>query len=130
MRKGLIIMLAVFLCASFAYAKDLEVVKDVDGITVKTTLDKNPPVVGKNGITVELTDAGGKAVTDAKMRIDYSMPAMPGMPPMNYKTRPKLDGHVYRATMDLTMAGPWNIAIKFKKPGGKLLKATLNIDAR
>jgi len=54
---------------------------------------------------------------------------MPGMPPMNYKTDAVLKGNEYRATMNLSMSGPWNIAIKITR-AGKTSTAKFNIDAR
>jgi hypothetical protein len=96
---------------------------------VEAKIDKNPPVVGDNNITVEIKDATGKYVTDAKVVVDYSMPAMPGMPAMNYKADTELKGNEYKATMNLSMSGPWNIAIKITR-SGKTSTAKFSIDAR
>jgi hypothetical protein len=57
------------------------------------------------------------------------MPAMPGMPAMNYKTDADLKGSVYKGTMNLSMSGPWNIAVKISK-AGKTSTAKFSIDAR
>ena len=66
---------------------------------------------------------------DVKVRVYYSMPAMPGMPPMNYKTDAKLQGSTYKATMNLSMAGPWNIEVKIKRDA-KISAMKFNIDVR
>jgi hypothetical protein len=105
------------LSAGVALAKDYEVKKKAGEFDVVVTIDKNPPVTGDNGVTIAVKDAGGKAVKDAKVVVDYSMPAMPGMPPMNYKADAMLKGDVYAATMNLSMAGPWNIAVKITREG-------------
>ena len=73
------------LIAGIAYAKDYEVKKKAGQYDVEVKIDKNPPVVGDNNISIEIKDQSGKYVTDAKVKVDYSMPAMPGMPAMNYK---------------------------------------------
>lgn len=121
----------LMLCAVFgtALAKDYEVKKKAGPYDVAVSIDKNPPVVGDNGIAVKVRDAAGKEVTDATVRIDYSMPAMPGMPPMNYKTDAALSGKEYKASMNLSMAGPWNIAVKVKREG-KTATMKFSIDVR
>lgn len=129
MKKFIIVLLMVVLSGGLAIAKDYEVKKKAGDFDVEVRIDKNPPVVGDNNITVAVKDAAGKYVTDAKVVVDYSMPAMPGMPPMNYKTDSVLKGNEYRATMNLSMSGPWNIAIKITR-AGKTSTAKFNIDAR
>ena len=129
MKKLLMIGLVVLLSAGVAVAKDFEVKKKAGDYDVTVTIDKNPPVTGDNGVTVEIKDAAGHHVRDAKVIVDYSMPAMPGMPPMNYKTDAELKGSAYKATMNLSMSGPWSISIKVTK-AGKTSTARFNIDAR
>ncbi|MBU4321188.1 MAG: FixH family protein [Nitrospinae bacterium] len=129
MKKLVVFTLILLLTAGFAYAKDYEVKKKAGGYDVEVKIDKNPPVVGNNNITVEIKDTAGKHVTDAKVRVDYSMPAMPGMPPMNYKTKTKLKGNKYIAKMNLSMSGSWNIAVKISR-SGKTTTVKFNVDAR
>jgi hypothetical protein len=129
MRKLLFASLAVMMLFGIALAKDYEVKKKAGDYEVEAKIDKNPPVVGDNNITVEIKDATGKYVTDAKVVVDYSMPAMPGMPAMNYKADTELKGNEYKATMNLSMSGPWNIAIKITR-SGKTSTAKFSIDAR
>jgi hypothetical protein len=129
MKKIFIIGLVCLVFAGIAYARDYEVTKKVGQYTVEAAIDRNPPVVGNNNITVGIKDETGKQMTDAQVRVEYSMPAMPGMPPMNYKTDAQLQGKVYKAVMNLSMAGPWNITVKFKKDD-KIRSMKFNIDVR
>jgi len=129
MKKVLIGVLAVVLAFGVALAKDYEVKKKAGDFDVEVRIDKNPPVVGDNNIAIDVRDAAGKNVTDAKVVVDYSMPAMPGMPAMNYKTDAELKGNSYKAVMNLSMSGSWNIAIKITK-AGKTSTAKFSIDAR
>lgn len=129
MRKILFCVLSlVFLCGG-AHAKELELKKKAGDLEVKLTLKQNPPIVGDNDVTVELKDTSGKNVTDAKVAINYSMPAMPGMPPMNYKAEAMLQGDKYHARMNLSMAGPWNIEVKITR-AGKAVSVKFNVDAK
>jgi len=129
MKKLLMIGFALLLSTGVALAKDYEVKKKAGGFDVVVTIDKNPPVTGDNGVTIAIKDAGGKTVKDAKVVIDYSMPAMPGMPPMNYKADALLKGEAYAATMNLSMAGPWNITVKISA-GGKNGSMKFTVDAK
>ncbi len=130
MRNLITVLIALLLVGSVAYAKDFEVSKKAGQYTVEVKIDKNPPVVGDNNMKIEIKDSSNKHVTDAKVRVDYSMAAMPGMPPMNYKTDGELKGNEYTAKMSLSMAGPWNIDVKFKRPGGSVEKISFSVDAR
>ena len=129
MKKLMMIGLAVLLSAGVALAKDYEVKKKAGDFDVVVTIDKNPPVTGDNGVNVSVKDGAGKAVKDAKVVVDYSMPAMPGMPPMNYKADAMPKGDAYAATMNLSMAGPWNIVVKISA-GGKTGSLKFTIDAK
>ena len=127
-RTGLFLLIMMFV-SGIAFAKSLEVNQKAGEYDVRVVIDRNPPVVGANMLTVNIKDKTGRQITDAKVRIDYSMPAMPGMPPMNYKTDAVLEGKEYRAKMSLSMAGPWNIVVKIKT-GEKVSTVKFNIDAQ
>ncbi|RJQ44817.1 MAG: hypothetical protein C4538_09465 [Nitrospiraceae bacterium] len=130
MKRLLVMTLSlIFVLAGIAVAKDYEVTKKAGDYDVEVKIDKNPPVVGDNNIEIEIKDAKGGYVTDAKVVVEYTMPAMPGMPPMNYKADTKLDGYEYKATMNLSMAGPWNIVVKIVT-GDKTSKMKFSIDAQ
>jgi len=86
-------------------------------------------VAGKNNVEIAITDASNKAVTDAKVALAYSMPPMPGMAPMNYKTDAELKGNVYRAKVDYSMAGSWNNEVKIIREG-KTVAVRFTIDAK
>lgn len=128
-KKTVVIMIAVLLIAGVAYAKEYEAKKKAGEYNVEVKIDRNPPVVGDNNIRVEIKDASGKYINDAKVIVDYSMPAMPGMPAMNYKTDTELKGNEYKATMNLSMSGSWNIAVKIAR-GGKTSSMKFTVDAK
>ncbi|MGO9013639.1 MAG: FixH family protein [Dissulfurispiraceae bacterium] len=129
MKRLLVLILAVILVAGVVYAKDYEVTKKAGEYNVLVTIDKNPPVVGNNNVTVTVKDAAGKYVTDAKVTVSYSMPAMPPMPAMNYKTDAVLTGATYAANMNLPMSGTWNVAVKITR-GGKTSSVKFNVNSQ
>jgi hypothetical protein len=130
MKKIVLVTIALLLIAAGAvFAAGLEVKQKAGEYNVEIKLDKNPPVVGNNNMEIAVKDASGQYVTDAKVKVDYSMPAMPGMPAMNYKTDAVLSGQKYSAQMNLSMSGAWNVAVKIAK-GGKTSAVKFNIDAQ
>ena len=128
MKRLTVVTLILLLIAGIAYAKDYEVKKKAGEYDVVVKIDKNPPVVGDNNIEIEIKDASGKYVTDAKVRVEYSMPAMPGMPASNYKTSAELKGYEYKGKMNLSMSGSWNVVVKITR-GGKTTTVKFNVDA-
>ena len=112
-----VLALTLLFTAALAHARGYEAQKTVEGYEVVIRIDKNPPVLGDNQIEVEIKDASGKNVKDAEVLINYYMPPMPRMVPMNYKVDAKLKGDTYRAKMVLIMSGPWAIVTKITHQG-------------
>ena len=128
--KRLVIAFTILLVAAgLAYAKSYEMTKKAGEYTVLVTIDKNPPVTGKNNVAVGIKDTTGKDVTDATVVIDYGMPAMPGMPAMNYKADTRLKDKRYVATVDFSMSGPWSVSVKITRVG-KTQSVKLNVDVK
>ena len=129
MKKVFVFAVVILLIAGLGYAKDYEVKKKAGEYNVVVKLDKNPPVVGDNNVSIEVMDSSGHHARDAKVIVDYSMPAMPGMPAMNYKTDAELKGDEYKAKMNLSMSGSWNVAVKITR-AGKTSTMKLTVDAK
>jgi hypothetical protein len=128
MRKLTIIVTVLLLTAGAVYAANT-IIKKAGEYTVAVTIDKNPPITGKNNVDILVKDKMGMAVTDAKTVVEYSMPAMPGMPAMNYKADAELKGETYKAVISPSMAGSWNVAIRVSR-AGKTDTARFTIDVK
>ena len=128
-RDLLISTLILFLTVALGDARGVEVKKRVGELEAEMRIDRSPPVLGDNHIEIGLKDSGGKTVTDAKVLVNYYMPPMPRMAPMNYTTDASLKGDKYRAKMNFIMSGPWIIAVKINH-GGKISTAKFNVDAQ
>ena len=122
-------LLGLCLLAGPVQGKELELKKKVGDLTVVAVIERDPPTVAKNAIEVRVTDAAGNPVQGAKLLVNYYMPPMARMPPMNYKVEAKWKKDAYKAVMDLIMAGPWIILVRITI-GGKTSTARFNIDAR
>jgi hypothetical protein len=127
MKKLLLISLVIFLVSGFAYAKELVTTKQAGPYAVTITLDKNPPIVGDNNLSLTIKDASGKIIKDAKVSVDYEMPAMPGMPAMRYKVQPTLKGDAYVGKVNFSMGGAWNLNVKITE-AGKSFMVKMNVD--
>ena len=129
MKRVMLAAMMVLLIAGTAVAKNYEVTKKAGDYSVVVSIDKNPPTTGDNNISVSAKDGAGADVTDAKVVVEYSMPAMPGMPAMNYKTNAEWTGKEYKSKVNFSMSGSWNMAIKITR-AGKTTQVKFTVDAR
>ena len=128
-RWSWLVVLLVVLLAGTAFAKESSVQKKAGDYSVDIKMDKDTPVVGSNNVEIVIKDKAGKVVTDAKVVVTASMPSMPGMPAMENKADAKLDGGKYKAKIDLSMGGSWNMSVRITQ-GGKTATAKWTVDAR
>ena len=110
-------------------AGDYRVRKNAESISFDIAINRNPPVLGDNEIRIAIRDPQGNPVLDAEVLVNYYMPPMPRMPPMNYTVPAPLKGKEYRAIMDLIMTGPWNIITRARVQG-KWVRVVFPIDVR
>lgn len=129
MKRVITVAMVILFSAGVVYAKGYEITKKAGEYDVTVTFDRNPPVASDNAVSVAIKDASGKVVKDAQVKIEYSMPAMMGMPAMNYKADAKLDGDSYKANLGLSMSGSWNVAIKIAR-AGKTVTMKFTVDAK
>jgi hypothetical protein len=114
----------------FGCTKGYETRKTAGDLTVLLSAGSYPLVKGNNNFTVKLSDATGKAVTDAKVDIRYYMPPMPGMAPMEYQTQATPAGDAYKFTANIPMEGGWRVDVTTNRGGSVLPAVTFNVDAR
>jgi hypothetical protein len=97
--------------ATYACAKEYQAKKKVGEWEIEIRMDRDPPILGDNNIKIEIRDGGGKRMKDAKVLVNYYMPPMPRMAPMNYRTDATLKGEQFQATMRFIMSGPWYVVV-------------------
>ena len=127
MKRFATALIILLLAAGLVYAKDYTVMKKAGSYTVEVKLDKNPPITGPNKMEISIKDDKGENVTDAAVVVEYIMPAMPGMPAMNYKAKAELNGSRYLANVNFSMSGAWAVNIKITH-AGKTQAVKLNVD--
>jgi hypothetical protein len=111
--KKLSLVMIVLIFSSLVFASEYEVKGKAGNYAVRVMMDKNPPALGHNNLDIVITDAASKAVTDARVQVEYLMPSFPGRKPMmEYSTTAKPGGNHYLAQIDLSMAGEWTVVVK------------------
>jgi len=117
------LLLGVSIIHAAAFEKDAKFRTTTAHITAQ-----KPLTTGANTLVVELKK-GSKAIENAKVTLKAFMPAMPGMPAMSTKVDAKnLGGGKYKATLNLSMSGTWQLHIFITPKTGKKsrIKTTLN----
>lgn len=127
MKKITAIALVLLLFAGVAFAKAYEVNRKAGEYSVRVKMDKNPPSVGTNNMEIAVADKTGNPVKDARVLVEYGMPAMPGMPPMAYKSDATSHGDAYHAVLNISMKGPWYFNIRITSQG-KTVSTKFTVD--
>jgi hypothetical protein len=129
MKKIYFLIFLLLLSASVAQARGRGLSGRAGSYAVEVVIEHDPPIVGDNRIEISLKDGNGHQVSGAQILVNYYMPPMPRMAPMNYTIPAKLKGVTYSATLHLIMDGPWIIALKINQ-GGETSTAKFHINAR
>ena len=120
---GLLMVLLVSGCGANMFKAS----NSVGGYTVDIQGDHNPINAGENQFQIAVSDQNG-AVTDAQVKVQITMPAMPGMPAMSHTTAAMLSGKIYNADVEFMMAGSWTMSVLVER-GGVKQKIDFSVDA-
>ncbi|MGK0255632.1 MAG: hypothetical protein ACI81I_000232 [Arcobacteraceae bacterium] len=110
--KKIILALVVMFSATFLSADVISQNGLKDGYEIKL-YTKNTPISGNNDFYVTIKK-DKNTVENVKVKIKVFMPAMPGMPYMEYKTKAKLVNGEYKMMINFGMGGTWQYQLKFK----------------
>jgi len=90
------------------------------GLTLAAAVEPDPPRQQGSSLLLTVTDAAGKPVDGAEVRVAFGMAAMGSMPAMHGDARVRPEGHGrYRAELDLPMAGTWNPEVVIRSAQGR-----------
>ena len=128
MKKITLLLFILLLAFSNVQASSLTLLTRTGIYQVEIAMDRNRPILGDNRIEISVKEMSGRPVTEALILVNYYMPPMPRMAPMNFRTNAKPKGNKYQADMKLIMNGPWIIAVKISA-NGKMTTAKFNIEA-
>jgi hypothetical protein len=132
MKKAVFIIPVLLIAALtlFGCSRGYERQATAGDVKVTLTADRYPLVKGDNTITIKIADPAGKSVSDAVVSVRYYMPAMPGMPPMDFNTQAVLKGDKYSFSANIPMEGGWKADVSVARPGTPAAATTFNLDAR
>ena len=121
------IILGFFLTFTFLNAELLEQNGQKDGYDV-TLKSSKALVVGSNEFLVKLSK-DSKVVENAKVKVKFFMPEMPGMPYMESEENAILVNGEYKVNINLSMGGTWQYHLKFKTEDGVVhtIKGSVNL---
>ncbi len=112
MKKTVLVLLTLFFGIAL-HADPVYIGDKVDGYDL-TLYTETTPVVGNNDFFVTLKK-NGENVEDAKVKIKFFMPEMPGMPYMEYKAKGiSQDDGSFKLPVNFSMGGTWQYHLKFK----------------
>jgi hypothetical protein len=94
-------------------------------ISLSWTLMPTAPAVGPATLTVTLRDAGGRAVTGARVRVEGHM-SHPGMTPVLADASERTPGS-YVAAFTLSMPGDWALLVSAALPGGERVEERIDV---
>jgi hypothetical protein len=123
-------IVAIFTTVIAGCSKGYETKRTAGDLTVTVKADRYPLVKGDNMLAITVSDAAGKAVTDATVNVRYFMPAMAGMAPMEFSATAAAAGGRYTVAANIPMEGGWKVEVSVAQPGKPSATATFNLDAR
>jgi hypothetical protein len=126
----LIMLLSFTMMTGWGWSRGYETQKKAGAYQITLKADKYPLVKGDNTITIEVADASKKPAANAKVKIRYFMPPMPGMAPMDYAADPVRKGDAYTFSANIPMEGGWKVEVTVTPETGAEASATFNLDAR
>jgi len=98
---------------------------DLPEIGLSLEIEPNPPAVGLAMLTLTLTDADGRPISDAKLDIEGNM-SHAGMTPV-FSQATEFEPGNYRAPLELTMGGDWFVLVKTTLPDGRTFERQLDL---
>ena len=100
---------------------------DEANVNVELRVEPSPPKVGKAQVTLDVSDADGKPVEGATLKLEGNM-AHAGMKPVFADaTQDKEKAGRYRAELEFTMGGDWFILVTGKLADGKPVKKKIDV---
>ena len=97
------------------------------GLRISLSADPPNPRVGKTQLRIQVKDAEGAPVQDAKVEVTAGMQGMPGP---NLIARASRDAGTYEATVNLGMAGVWTVEVRATSPRGGTSSSMLKLEAK
>ncbi|HEY6927477.1 MAG TPA: efflux RND transporter periplasmic adaptor subunit [Steroidobacteraceae bacterium] len=101
----------------------------------KITFRADPPIPqsgAKVALHVSVSDASGRPVSGAQVRVNFFMPAMPamGMGEMRESVMLQDAGKEYSGSIDIPMSGTWTVTVEARQAGQLLATYRTSLNAK
>jgi len=94
-------------------------------VAIEREIDPWPARVGSSLVTLKLSDAGGSAVSGARVKLEGDM-AHPGMKP-EFGDTSEIGPGRYQGRLAFTMPGDWVMVVHVTLAGGQTLERQLDV---
>jgi hypothetical protein len=99
--------------------------EDLDGVVVKLEVAPDPPHAGPATVTVTLSDADGRSIDGAAVKLEGNMNHA-GMVPVMAEATEVSPGR-YEASLEFTMGGDWFILVQATLADGRTLERQIDV---
>lgn len=117
--------LALALCASAFLSGCRKTAESAPNLLMRHEVAPQPPKVGPATITVSLSDAAGKPLAGARVKLEGNM-SHPGMNPVFADAR-EIEAGRYQATIEFTMGGDWIVFVRSNLPDGQKFEREFDV---
>ncbi len=124
-RRRLAAFGVLVLCAGLLLSGCQRRSEEQDGVTVEHEVSPSPPRVGTATVTLRVTDASGRPLSGARVRLEGNM-SHAGMVPVFGEARESGPGR-YESTLDFTMGGDWVITVHLTLPDGRKVERQFDV---
>ena len=101
--------------------------KNAGDLMLGFSTNPSPVRIGENRIQVTLSTQQGTPVSPAQVQLTFTMP-MPGMRPATVPMTARTEG-IYEATVNLGMAGQWDLTVLIQRSGQPAIQGTFSVVA-
>ena len=120
LKRFLKIIASIMLFVGLLNADLIDLEGKTKGIDVSLKSEKSL-IVGSNTFFIVLKK-NGMEIKDAKVKVKFFMPEMPGMPYMESKQKARLMNGKYTVKINFSMSGTWQYQLRFKTEDNKKYK--------
>lgn len=127
MKNILITLITLALSVSLLQAKAFE--QDAKFRTTKVHITSEKPLTAGTNVLLLDISKDSKALEESKVEVKAFMPAMPGMPAMEFKSAAKSLGKgKYEVKLNIAMNGTWQVHIFITPKAGKKSRVKTSIN--
>lgn len=124
-RKCVVAFGVLVLCAGLFLAGCGQRPEAQDGVSIEHEVTPQPPRVGAARIALRVSDAAGRPLSGARVRVEGNM-SHAGMRPVFGEAKESEPGR-YESALEFTMGGDWVILVRLTLPDGREIERQFDV---